>query len=689
MITAAKGLRIFLHHLSKASWTFTFVNLLSMDFKDVSTIWILCTNFKKNAALTRMPYTWKNCITVLFLSWVLSACTDGNRSSTPKSVQDEQTPLKIDYISFYIASDTLPLPDRKKAIAMEDSILVKRRDSESWPMHFFFQAKLKFWDNEPEAGFLMLDSMKVTEPSSDIYFLKHWATLEHETNRNSVVEATVMKEIQELLQKAELAKSRVTFHFYDVAAKAFYQNRNEKTALSYVAKYFESHPYNWHPVVKQRYYDVSFLLASRMADYEKMEKYNELARQLALSSKNNTALARTYDNEAQMYARRGLFSKSLEYSKLYVSILEQNNNIHDVAYNNLALSFANSGQLDSAITYYKKAIELNKIKMPEKPRYLLYKGLSEAYLQKGDYRKAFEALDFGNKLEIKSIKEIEATNIAEIESKYQTEKKDRNILELNNKNQHSENIIRQQKWMLFTGLALAIGVLAIVYTMYQQKSLKQKNKLLHSDNNRLKLEHKLLQTQLNPHFVFNSIANLQGLIATGDTSQSVLYLSSFSQLLRDILEQSRKDFIGLDEEIESLENYLHLQQMRYPNLFDYQIAIDKHLDLEEIVIPPMLLQPFVENAIEHGFRNLTYKGKLNIQFELTEKALSITIDDNGNGMSNPKPKGQKKKSLAYEILKERLQLLYRFSNQEAYFEVTEKNVLGEKGVKVKISIPKL
>ncbi len=658
-----------------------------MDFIALSTIWILCINFKKKVALFCMYHIRKNCLTILFISLILSACTSGDRSSSLISKSDEGRMSPNDYVSFYMASDTLPISDRKKAIAVEDSILVKSRDSKSWPMHFFFQAKLKFWDNESEAGFLMLDSIKVSEPSGDIYFLKQWATLEHQTNSHSVVEAPLMKKIQELLQKAEKAQSRTVYLFYDLAAKAFYQNRNEKAALTYLAKYHEHHPCNWHPVIKQRYYDISFLLASRMGDYEKMGKYNGLARQLALASKNNSALARTYDNEAQIYARKGLVHKSLEYSRLYVSVLERNNSIHDVAYNNLAQSFINSGQLDSAIIYYKKAIDLNKKNMPEKPRYLLYKGLSEAYVQKGDYRKAFEALDFGNKLEVKAIKEIEATNIAEIENKYQTEKKDRNILELKSKNQHNEDIIRQQKWMLFSGLAFAIGLLALIYNVYQQKTLKQKNKLLHSDNNRLKLEHKLLQTQLNPHFVFNSIANLQGLIATGDTSQSVRYLSSFSQLLRDVLEQNRKDFISLDEEIESLENYLHLQQMRYPNLFDYRISIDEHTDLEEVVIPPMLLQPFVENAIEHGFRNLTYKGELDVRFESREHTLSITIDDNGGGMTGQKPQGQKKKSLAQDILRERLQLFYRLNNQNANFEVTEKKVFGQKGILVQINIP--
>lgn len=632
-----------------------------------------------------MPSTKINYITVLLLTLLLFACGKSNRSS--RTTEQENNTSTKDYIAFLIGTDTLPLMAKIQAITLEDSILSKSKDSVSRAMHYFFQAKLKYWGNDPQNASASLDSMNVQQQSGDLYFLKKSALLDQQTSESNVVDAAVMKKIQELLQKAEKESSRITYYFYDLAAKSFYQNKNEKVAAMYVDKYYQSHPYKEHPVVKQRYYDMIFLLASRLNDYEKMAKYNQLAKQLALASKDNLALARTYDNEAQIYARMGLYDESLKMSKSFVSILEKNNDIHDVAYNNLAKSFINIGQLDSAVIYYKKAIALNKRNMSDKPRYLLYKGLAVAYVSQGDYRKAYETLDMASQLEIKAIKEIEAANIAEIEEKYQAEKKDRNILTLKSKNQHNEGIIRQQKHMLLVGLALAAGLLALIYTVYQQKSLKQKNKLLHSDNSRLKLEHKLLQTQLNPHFVFNSIANLQGLIATGDRTESIRYLSSFSQLLRDILEQSRMDFIDLNEEIVSLENYIHLQQMRYPNLFNYHIEIGEQLVTEETFIPPMLLQPFVENAIEHGFRNIAYKGELIIRVELEEKGLVITIDDNGSGISNQKAPSQKKKSLAQDILKERLQLLYRLSNQYASFELIEKKSFGQTGIGIKINLP--
>lgn len=632
-----------------------------------------------------MPSSKINDITVFLLTLLLFSCGKNNRSSSV--TEKENNISKKDYIAFLISTDTLPLVAKINTITSEDRILSRSKDSVAIAMHYFFQAKLNYWDNNFQNASILLDSMKVGHQSGDLYFLKKWASLEQQTRGSNVVDAAVMRKIQELLQKAENASSRITYLFYDLTAKSFYQNKNEKAAAIYVDKYYHAHPYKEHPVVKRRYYDMIFLLASRLDDYEKMAKYNKLAKQLALASNDNLALARTYDNEAQIYARMGFYDESLKMSRAVVSILEKNNDIHDVAYNNLAKSFINIGQLDSAVYYYKKAIAMNKKNMSDKPRYLLYKGLSEAYVLQRDYRKAYETLDMASQLEVKTIKEIEAANIAEIEEKYEAEKKDRNILTLKSKNQHNEDIIRQQKYMLFSGLALAAGLLALIYNVYQQKSLKQKNKLLHSDNSRLKLEHKLLQTQLNPHFVFNSIANLQGLIATGDSTESVRYLSSFSQLLRDILEQSRMDFIDLNEEIISLENYIHLQQMRYPNLFVYRIDIDEQLDTEEVFIPPMLLQPFVENAIEHGFRNIAYKGELIIRVELEKNEIIITIDDNGSGLTHQKTSSQKKKSLAQDILRERLQLLYRLNNQQARFELIEKKAFGKQGICIKINLP--
>ncbi len=162
---------------------------------------------------------------------------------------------------------------------------------------------------------------------------------------------------------------------------------------------------------------------------------------------------------------------------------------------------------------------------------------------KGEHARALEAMDSAYSVEIRDIREIEAVKIADIQEKYEAVKKDQNITELSKRNMLNEKVIRQQRWMLGLALLIFAGGLGFFYFLHRQYRLTERNKLLQSENSRLNIEQKLLQAQLNPHFIFNSIANLQSLVATGDTRQSVRYLSVFSGLLRNVLEQSRRDFI--------------------------------------------------------------------------------------------------------------------------------------------------
>lgn len=439
----------------------------------------------------------------------------------------------------------------------------------------------------------------------------------------------------------------------------------------------------------QRYYDISFLLASRLNDFDKMMLYNVQARNLANQTGDSLAIARTYDNEAWIFVRQGQNAKALASSRKYIDYLARTNNLNELAYNNLATSFVHNHQFDSAIHYFREAISFAQKGPRKKPSPIYYKGLIEAYKLKGDYASALQVADSAYEIETRDIKQIEAVKVAEIQAKYETEKKDRNIAELSSRNALNEKIIRQQRWTLVLALLVFLGGLLVFYFIHRQYRLKERNRLLQSENRRLNMEQKLLQAQLNPHFIFNSIANLQSLVASGDTKESVRYLSAFSGLLRNVLEQSRRDFIGLDEEITSLENYLQLNKMRFSGLFDYRIDVDKHLSPENVLIPPMLVQPFVENAIEHGFRNIDYKGILTVFFKTDNHQMFITIEDNGKGMTTKEPGEQKKQSLAGTILKERLEVLFKSQGQYAKFDIEDRKDNGGQGVAVHIVIPEL
>ncbi|MEV4886254.1 histidine kinase [Chitinophaga ginsengisegetis] len=623
-------------------------------------------------------------LTLLFMA----SCKDQEKPRKDQEKTLNATPRQ-DYLSLVISMDTLSYDGMRKAVYREDSLLRHTPDSNANPFFHYFRGRRYSMERQRDSAIAEYKKMVGTKDDVEVELLKTYSILDNTTNNGAMVEGALMNSILAGLRKAESSHSRLTYRFYDLMAKAYYQNYNGKESLEYAERYYKNHPYKSHPVIRQRYYDISFMLASSANDYDKMMLYNVKARNLAKSIGDSMAIARSYDNLSQVYERQGQYEKTLECSRIFIDYLRRTNNLQPTAYNNLAVSFLRNNQLDSAIYYYKEAIALAKKDKNRKEGPSYYKGLIEAYKKKGAYEEAMKAADYAFSVEIDNIKQIEAVKVAEIQAKYETEKKDRNIAELSSRNALNEKVIRQQRWTLGLASLVFIGILLFFYIIHRQHRLKERNKLLQLENSRLNIEQKLLQAQLNPHFIFNSIANLQSLVASGDTKESVRYLSAFSGLLRSVLEQSRKDFISLEEEVTSLKNYLQLQRMRFAEIFDYEVTVADDLYPEDILIPPMLVQPFVENAIEHGFRNIQYKGILKVSFRTENNQLFILVDDNGTGITRKEEGQQKKRSLAGIILKERLEALFKSGGQEADFEIENKVNNGTHGVTVRIVIPEI
>jgi len=617
----------------------------------------------------------------------ISSCRNKEHKSNGRQKPNQIVMGKKDYLSFIIALDTLPAFKVKKMIYREDSLLSMAVDKDLNPYYHYFKARKYGLEKKRDSAINEYQKIRSAKPNDEITLLKTYGILAQNMVNGSMVESALTSKIFTAVKSAEGANSRLAYRFYDLLAQAYFQNQNEKKSLEYASIYFNHHPFQSHPAVKQRYFDISFLLASRLQNFKKMEFYNNQARILARQIGDSLALARTYDNQAQIYSQQGLFAKAVVSSKRYFNYLKRTDNLNDIAFNNLATSFIRNSQPDSAIKYYKEGIAFERNDLSGKQKNVYYNGLIEAYKLKGEYAKALEAAEASHSIELKNNEAIESVKVAEMHEQYETEKKDRNIAELKGRNKLNETIIKQQRSSMFLLVLIFLGAISFFFIIYRQQRLKSKNNLLKSDNQRLNMEQKMLQAQLNPHFIFNAIANLQSIVASGHINESIRYLKSFSGLLRGILEQNRKDFIEIAEEVTSLNNYIQLQQMRYAGVFDYQIDVDQQLNVNEILIPPMLIQPFVENAIEHGFRNIAYKGLLLISFKLKDDLLSIEVDDNGSGLVQEPRDKPIKQSLAQIILKERFELLFKSNNQHAAFEVKDKKALGCRGVSVEITIP--
>lgn len=217
----------------------------------------------------------------------------------------------------------------------------------------------------------------------------------------------------------------------------------------------------------------------------------------------------------------------------------------------------------------------------------------------------------------------------------------------------------KKTWFLASIMGLVALVLLIIVYQYI-KRIKQKNKRdkerLELENHLLSLEQKALRLQMNPHFIFNVLNGIKAMAPTKPEKMNQT-VNNFATLLRETLNNSRKDTISLDQEIKTLNHYIEVERLMAEQTFDYDIILNTELDAEEILIPPMLVQPFVENAIRHGILKGTRRGELNILFETKEDALIVTISDNGIGIYSSqqhKPKTDHQ-SMALKVTRERLE----------------------------------
>jgi sensor histidine kinase YesM len=145
-----------------------------------------------------------------------------------------------------------------------------------------------------------------------------------------------------------------------------------------------------------------------------------------------------------------------------------------------------------------------------------------------------------------------------------------------------------------------------------------------------------LRREMKPHFIFNSLNSVNQFIATNNELEANQYLTKFSKLMRGIMENSTEDYIPLQQELDLLQNYLTLEKTRFADKFDFEITIDDELKSQNILVPGMLIQPFLENAIWHGLRYRDNKGFLTLNFKKINKNLEISIEDNGIGIEESK-----------------------------------------------------
>ncbi len=466
------------------------------------------------------------------------------------------------------------------------------------------------------------------------------------------------------------------------------------------------------------YYDIAYKNAEMINDRNQMG--------YAISSLANVLRLQKKYYESQKLNKQALALVNPELEQIRLGDIEKN----------IGLNFTDLGFTSQALDHYKLAIahyERAQVKVRSADIYFL---MGEIYFKDDEIDQAQELLlkssaiasDFGSQqakfktypllskiYQIKGNKDLsikylndyiefvdmsnaesENLKIAELGEIFRSEENDRKLAEQAKilekqkgirqlTESKLENATLRSRFQTYFIVAIFVMLfLSIIIGIYRsrQAAIQRKRK-------QAEMSQTLLRTQMNPHFIFNAMSVIQSYIYDNDVEKSSEFLVNFSRLIRLILENSPKEFISIETEIDILTKYLETQKLRFEKRFDYEIICPENLIFEKALIPPMITQPFVENSIEHGELHLSEAGKIVIRFSKKDEMLNVEIQDNGIGRKHAKTNkvGNQHTSLATSITEERIRILNEKENSSGFLSVSDIEIQEGGGTLVVISLP--
>jgi tetratricopeptide (TPR) repeat protein/cell division protein FtsL len=391
-------------------------------------------------------------------------------------------------------------------------------------------------------------------------------------------------------------------------------------------------------------------------------------------------LGDTYLYENQLDSARSYFKKAL-----YIAETKNDKKSKVESERRLGKVSFLLGLTKDAGKYYEKAYEEAKSLGSLELRIESCNALTEFYRAEDNYRVALMYALEEMQLKDSLFNSEKYKAIKELEIQHDLEKKDQQLNLLTERTRVQQLKLSRRNRMLFALAAVLLLIVIIGYLLYVQNKLKEQHKAI-------ELEQQLLRSQMNPHFIFNSLIAIQSYIYKKEPVMAGDYLAKFADLIRLTLENSRNEFVPLSKEIRTMQTYIELQLLRFDHKFDYTLKIDDAVNVDMYLVPPMFAQPFIENAIEHGLRHKTDKGHLDIFYKHSgEERIKIIVKDDGIGREAAeklKPRAQHS-SLAMHITSDRLSVLSRKFKERFMFGIDD--VKDEKddikGTRVEITLP--
>ncbi len=425
-------------------------------------------------------------------------------------------------------------------------------------------------------------------------------------------------------------------------------------------------------------------LQSQMGSRDELaESYSNLADLDLQENSPDSAIA----NYTQAYniTKNKAPKKAIEYTQKITDVLVENN------------------QVDEAISLKEEVLQEDFIKQDSESEVSEIQSLADLYLTKQNQQEAINLLKKSYEISIEKGHTLEAQkSVKKLDSIYSLQqktsqslalyqdfirhlpaiiKKDNTLFNQKLLEETSEKIkqleeekrlkdeLIKRKNLFNYGLlgSVSILIVLIVIIFYTLQKVKVRNK---------KIALQSLRREMNPHFIFNSLNSINQFIAENNELEANQYLSNYSKLMRNVMEYSKDDFISFNQEIEFLTHYIDLEKRRFQDKFDYEITVDPAFqNTEQVKVPSMLIQPYVENAVWHGLRYLDKKGLLRLTFSLQKNHIIVTVEDNGIGIEQSKAQKtvhqKQRESRGLKNTQERIDLLNHLYKKNIQYSISK------------------
>lgn len=548
-----------------------------------------------------------------------------------------------------------------------------------------------------------------------LYYLGRISLLQKDGNN------AALPKLEKALAIAELNKTdELQIKILQELAIARSKNKEPNKALQVLNKAFDIADVIDYSQKSELYIEAGWIMFELNPKSSKAKEYLKKAIDKHPDKSDSLFYAKAFHNLATLFLSNNQPDSAMYYMAKAIPVFE-NNEYHKTlcnAYNTLGAVYEKLDDNAKALGFYKRALEkgdslgietansyanigrfyqysVNKPLMAldyyleaankpgsNKKLHLIYESIASIYENNNENKLALEYYRKAMSLKNSQMEQKYKETLNRLNVEFDVKRNKQEIKELGLELENRKLQIKNQRiWFIAIAILLLMGAAMLVLYM-RQRNLRQ-------DYEKVLLEQQLLRSQMNPHFVFNAIAVIHHLIKNEDNKLASKYLIKFSRLLRKSLENSTEQFVTIQDEIELLENYLALQKLRFTGEFEYSFSLYDEYEEDFAMIPPMLIQPFVENCVEHGIRDIGRMGEINIELIRKPEAIVCKIDDNGHGLNHKTKRNPlKNKSLSTEISQKRLAILKKNMKIDTGIEIINKEeVLREAGTQVILTIP--